>query len=90
MLRKRIKADRIYDRWADRKCLVYQLEQCDKRRVDIAIRERHRDGCPGDPATEPLVDRFRIIKKSGRIQWYDLRNGEYVRFSAIKSWRRVK
>ena len=56
---------------------------------DIAIRERHTGRCGGDPHTSPVVDRFRVIRGSGRILWYDPVDGEYVAFDRfLKSRRR--
>lgn len=51
--------------------------------IEIAVREKHGDGCPGDPQTEPVRDRFRV-ERSGAIQWYDVVDGDFVEYA---QWR---
>lgn len=43
----------------------------------FAVRERHGDGCPGDPQTAPVRDRFRV-DRDGTLHWYDVVDGDYV------------
>lgn len=52
--------------------------------IEIAVRERHGDGCPGDPQTEPVRDRFRV-ERSGAIRWYDVVDGDFVDYA---QWQR--
>ncbi len=47
---------------------------------DFAVRERHGDGCPGDPQTSPVRDRYQV-GSDGRIGWYDITEGEYVDYA---------
>lgn len=47
---------------------------------DFAVRERHGDGCPGDPQTSPVRDRYQV-GTDGRIGWYDITEGEYVDYA---------
>lgn len=42
-----------------------------------------RFGC--DPATSPVVDRFRVFKKTNRIKWYDFVDGDYVDDAKVHS-----
>ncbi|MBB5876794.1 MULTISPECIES: hypothetical protein [unclassified Xanthomonas] len=51
--------------------------------IEIAVREKHGDGCPGDPQTEPVRDRFRV-ERSGAIRWYDVVDGDFVDYA---QWR---
>ncbi|XQA68587.1 hypothetical protein ACM9XB_13675 [Xanthomonas sacchari] len=51
--------------------------------IEIAVREKHGDGCPGDPQTEPVRDSFRV-ERSGAIQWYDVVDGDFVEYA---QWR---
>ena len=45
---------------------------------DIAIREVHRPGGPGDPDISPVIDRFRVYTR-GEVIWWPL-YGEFVPF----------
>ena len=49
---------------------------------DIAIREVHRPGGPGDPNTAPIVDRFRIYDR-GEIIWFEPLIGMFVPYEEI-------
>ncbi len=46
---------------------------------DIAIREVHRPGGPGDPNISPVIDRFRVYTRGEVIWWHPL-FGEFVPF----------
>ena len=46
---------------------------------DIAIREVHRPGGPGDPNISPVVDRFRVYRR-GEVIWFKMPHGEFVPF----------
>ena len=68
----RIKMDKVYESWAPNlSCLLFLTEEKAKNYFDFAIREKHGDGCPGDPNTAPIVDRFRVNRVTKNIQWYD-------------------
>lgn len=47
---------------------------------DFAVRERHGDGCPGDPQTSPVRDRFRV-QADGTLLWYDVVNADFVDYA---------
>ncbi|MBB4126767.1 hypothetical protein GGR77_002057 [Xanthomonas translucens] len=48
--------------------------------IDFAVREKHGDGCPGDPQTAPVRDRYRV-ERSGEILWYDVAEGDFVGYA---------
>ncbi|UKE50088.1 hypothetical protein KCU57_15475 [Xanthomonas translucens] len=48
--------------------------------IDVAVRENHGDGCPGDPQTAPVRDRYRV-ERSGAILWYDVAEGDFVGYA---------
>ncbi|MGL0787627.1 hypothetical protein [Xanthomonas translucens] len=48
--------------------------------IDVAVREKHGDGCPGDPQTAPVRDRYRV-ERSGAILWYDVAEGDFVGYA---------
>jgi hypothetical protein len=78
----------VYRHRAPAECLVFMAEGEIRDQFDIAIRERHTGKCGGDPHTSPVVDRFRVIRGSGRILWYDPVGGEYVPFDRFLKSRR--
>ena len=48
--------------------------------IDVAVREKHGEGCPGDPQTAPVRDRYRV-ERSGAILWYDVAEGDFVGYA---------
>jgi len=56
---------------------------------DVAIREVHREGSPGDPNTAPVVDRFRIYSRLGEILWWHPLYGEFVPYRDLFAFRGV-
>ncbi len=58
-------------------CLSFIEEEVNAEYTDIAIREKHNKACEGDPEISPIIERFRIEKKSNRILIYDAPEGEY-------------
>lgn len=86
-LAQRVSQANLYASWAKPQCLRYVLDACSAEFVDIAIQENHGDSCDGDPATAPIVDRFRVYRSSERIYWYDVTNDEMRAFDAACSVR---
>lgn len=58
-------------------CLLFLIEESTPQRIEVAVHEQHGDGCPGDPATMPVLDRYRIDRASGAIERYDVAEDEY-------------
>jgi len=71
ILQSKVRGDRLYSSWTTAACLTYVLEKTTDQSFDIAIRERHGNGCPGDPDTAPVVDRYRVHRKTKQIRWYE-------------------
>ncbi len=84
-LMQRVQREHLYTRWTTPQCLDFEIEDCTAHRVDIVIREQHDQKCGGDPDTSPVVDRFRVNKPTGTIQWYDVVNDDYLPFAKVHS-----
>ena len=79
LLAARLQRDKVY---AD-DCSVFELEDDandENGAFDIAVRERHGAGCPGDPQTSPVRDRFQVAR-GGAIRWYDPAEGAFVDYA---------
>src|ERR1051325_2944951 len=63
LLVQRTQDDGLYASWTTVQCLRFMLESTTAQHFDFVIRERHDGKCPGDPATEPVVDRFRVNRR---------------------------
>ncbi|PKV12806.1 hypothetical protein [Xanthomonas prunicola] len=79
MLEARLQSDHVYPD----NCISLMAEEGDAPSpdaFDFAVRERHGDGCPGDPQTSPVRDRFRV-QADGTLLWYDVVNADFVDYS---------
>ncbi len=68
---QKVKDDALYSAWAKIECLSFYTEEISENNIDIAIRENHKDNCLGDPDTAPIVDRFRILRLTKKLLWYN-------------------
>ncbi len=66
ILISRIKQDKIYPNLT---CLLFLEESQTPDYFEVAIEEKHGDGCPGDPNTSPIVDRFRVSPEGNILRW---------------------
>lgn len=85
LLVQKLQKDSVYP---DPNCLSYAKESETATYFDITVREKHGDGCSGDPAIAPVLDRFRVIKTDGTIQWLDFLTGNYASYDEFKASRR--
>lgn len=83
----KVKGDALYDYWTTPDCLDFVIEETTDSHVDIAIRENHEGGCPGDPDTAPVVDRFRVVRATKEVLWYEFPEDEYVAYERGRAWR---
>lgn len=79
VLETRLQSDKVYPD----NCISIMAEQDDPPTPDafeFAVHERHGDGCPGDPQTSPVRDRFRV-QADGTLFWYDVVNADFVDYA---------
>ena len=81
LLAKKVNADGLYPASRQGECLSFAIEQRLDERYEIAVREKHGEGCPGDPGTGPVLDRFEV-QGDGKLRRYDPIAGAYVDYTA--------
>ena len=59
-------------------CFSLLVQESEPAFFGIAVHEKHGSGCPGDPATAPVLDRFRVDVATGAIQRYDVVEDSYA------------
>lgn len=52
-------------------CITYGTEETTNAYFQFVLRENHNAKCGGDPETSPVVDRYRVYRRSGKIEWLD-------------------
>ena len=70
LLLQTIKRDHVYDKRISLDCVTFSTDETTRTYFEIVLRENHTAKCGGDPDTTPVVDRYRVNRASGKIEWY--------------------
>jgi hypothetical protein len=70
LLERTLKRDHVYEKRISLDCIVYGTEETTRAYFEFVLREIHNARCGGDPETSPAIDRYRVYRRSGKIeQW---------------------
>ena len=70
LLERRLKRDHVYDKRISWDCISYDTEETTNAYFEFVFREIHNAKCGGDPETSHAIDRYRVYRRSGKIeQW---------------------
>ena len=70
LLERTLKHDHVYEKRISLGCITYDTEETTDSYFQFALREKHDAKCGGDPETSPVVKRYRVHRRSGKIeQW---------------------
>jgi hypothetical protein len=67
LLERTLKHDGIYTHRISLDCVTYGTEEASDAYFQFVLRENHNAKCGGDPETSPVVDRYRVYRRSGKI-----------------------
>ena len=68
LLQRTLKRNRVYEKRISLECVSYGTEETTKTYLEFVLREIHNGKCGGDPETSPAIDRYRVYRRSGKIQ----------------------
>ena len=71
LLEQTLKDDGVYAHRISLNCITYGTEETTGAYFQFVLRENHNAKCGGDPETSPVVDRYRVYRKSGKIEWLE-------------------
>jgi hypothetical protein len=71
LLLRTLKHDRVYTRSMSLDCITFVTEEKTDAYFQFVLRENHTAPCGGDPETSTVVDRYRIYRASGKIEWLE-------------------
>jgi hypothetical protein len=80
LLERTLKRDRVYARRISLDCVTYGTEETTDAYFQFVLREKHNAKCGGDPQTIPVVDRYRVYRASGKIEWLERIEGNWQRY----------
>jgi len=67
LLQCTLKSDSIYEKRISLDCITYGTEETTNAYFGFVLREIHNAKCGGDPEVVPVVDRYRVYRRSGKI-----------------------
>lgn len=70
ILLRTLQRDRAYEKRISLNCVTFDTEETTRIYFQVAVREKHNTKCGGDPDTSPVIDRYRVNRASGKIEWY--------------------
>jgi hypothetical protein len=65
-----LQRDHVYDKRISLDCVTFDTEETTRIYFQVALREKHNKKCGGDPDTSPVIDRYKVNRASGRMEWY--------------------
>src|SRR5262245_33593324 len=71
LLVRTLKHDGVYTHRISLDCVTYGTEEKTDAYFQFVLRENHNTKCGGDPEISPVVDRYRVHRRSGKIEWLD-------------------
>src|SRR5882724_8139736 len=71
LLERTLKHDGVYTHRISLDCVTYGTEETTDAYFQFVLRENHDAKCGGDPETNPVVDRYRVYRRSGEIEWLE-------------------
>ena len=77
LLQRTLKRDRVYEKRISWDCIAYGTEETTNAYFEFVLREIHNAKCGGDPETSPAIDRYRVDRRSGKIQQWDAADDDW-------------
>src|SRR6267378_3208813 len=71
LLERTLKHDGVYTHRLSLDCVTYGTEETTQAYFQFVLRENHNAKCGGDPETNPVVDRYRVYRRAGKIEWLE-------------------
>jgi hypothetical protein len=85
LLLRTLKRDHVYDHRISLDCLTFDTEETTNAYFQFVLRENHTAKCGGDPDTSPVVDRYRVYRASGKLEWYEAVSDSWQRYNPART-----
>ena len=70
LLQRSLERDQVYEKRISPDCISYGTEETTDAYFQFVLREIHNAKCGGPPEWSPVIDRYRVYRRSGKItQW---------------------
>jgi hypothetical protein len=84
LLERILKQDHIYTHRISWDCISYITEGTTSAYFQFVLRENHNAKCGGDPETSPAIDRYRVYRRDGKIEWLERIQDEWRPYEPAK------
>jgi len=85
LLVRTLKHDGVYKNRISLDCVTYGTEETTGTYFEFVLREKHDAKCGGVPETSPVVDRYRVYRRSGKIEQWEPSDDSWHRYKPAKS-----
>jgi hypothetical protein len=80
-----LKRDHVYDKRISMDCISYITEETTNAYFGFVLREIHNAKCGGDPEVSPAIDRYRVYRRSGKIEHYEASDDKWQPYKPAKN-----
>jgi hypothetical protein len=84
LLVRTVKQDRAFAKRISLDCVSYGTEETTNAYFEFVLREIHNAKCGGDPVLSHVLDRYRVYRRSGKIERYQLTDDSWHRYDPAK------
>src|SRR6266478_7809899 len=88
LLERTLKHDHVYENRISLDCVMYMTEETTDAYFQFVLREKHNTKCGGDPETSPIVDRYRVYRRTEKIKWWESTDDKWRPYDPAKSRKR--
>jgi len=85
LLDRTLKRDHVYDNRISMNCISYGTEETTNAYFEFVLREIHNAKCGGDPEISPAIDRYRVYRRSGKIEHYEASDDKWQPYKPAKN-----
>src|SRR5213080_4111488 len=84
LLERTLKHDRVYAKRISLGCIACGTEETTGAYFQFVLRENHNAKCGGDPEISPVVARYRVYRRSGKIERWKPIDDSWHRYDPTK------
>jgi len=85
LLARTLKHDHVYAKQISLGCITYDTEETTDAYFQFALREKHDAKCGGDPEISPIVARYRVYRRSGKIEKWEAASDTWHAYKGAKT-----
>jgi hypothetical protein len=85
LLHRTLKRDHVYEKRISWDCISYITEETTNAYFEFVLREIHNAKCGGAPEVSPAIDRYRVYRRSGKIEQYEATDDKWQPYKPAKN-----